>query len=229
MALVCGKGAIKYDDDNWRKGYSFRLGFGAMQRHIHLFWMGDNYDEETGLHHLLHAAWHCMTLFTFSIKPIYTKFDDRPDRDVSFDMIEQVRAELREIKEEIRGCCAPSIFNDTAKDIASNTKVNEYYGLDEIANGAIPEQVAVEQAIDRTHNSQAPAGTDVASNDPRVTKTEAILGHMIQFIDDKCGYIDGVYLQGTAFTAPVKRYRNGHETVDDAMEAAYARDAEKEA
>jgi len=78
LALVCGMGAKKYDDDNWRKGYSWRLSYGALQRHIHLFWQGEEIDTESNLHHLAHAMWHCMVLMVFSMnRDRYGKFDDR--------------------------------------------------------------------------------------------------------------------------------------------------------
>jgi len=79
LALVCGMGAEKYDDDNWRKGYSWRLSYGALKRHLRLFWTGENFDDESGLHHLAHAAWHCMALYKYSTAPQYADFDDRPD------------------------------------------------------------------------------------------------------------------------------------------------------
>lgn len=79
LGLVCGMGAEKYDDDNWRKGYSWRLSYGALLRHLQAFWKGEEDDPESGLPHLAHAAWHCMVLFTFSENDAYVDFDDRPD------------------------------------------------------------------------------------------------------------------------------------------------------
>lgn len=78
LARVYGKGAAKYADDNYRKGYAWRLSFGAMLRHINLWAAGQSYDEETGEHHLLHAAWHCFTLFIFETEKLGT--DDIPER-----------------------------------------------------------------------------------------------------------------------------------------------------
>lgn len=75
LARVYGKGAQKYADDNWRKGYSWRLSLGAMLRHIALWAIGVTYDAETGEHHLSHAAWHCFTLFVFETQGLGT--DDR--------------------------------------------------------------------------------------------------------------------------------------------------------
>ena len=81
IGVVCGFGAAKYSDDNWRKGYSWRLSYGALKRHLDLWWGGEVYDKESGLHHLAHASWHCMVLFIFSKNIQYQKFDDRPDVD----------------------------------------------------------------------------------------------------------------------------------------------------
>lgn len=78
LARVYGKGAQKYDDDNWRKGYSWRLSFGAMMRHAWKFWRGESIDSETGCHHLAMVAWHCFTLMWFEKnKP---EKDDRADK-----------------------------------------------------------------------------------------------------------------------------------------------------
>lgn len=79
LAEVCGFGAKKYDDDNWRKGYDWGLSFAALQRHLHQFWQGEEIDQESGLPHLAHAAWHCMVLLTFSQDPHYSGYDNRHD------------------------------------------------------------------------------------------------------------------------------------------------------
>jgi hypothetical protein len=76
IARVYGFGAQKYADDNWRKGYSWRLSAGAMLRHIARWMLRETHDPESGLHHLAHAAWHCLTLITFEREGLGT--DDRP-------------------------------------------------------------------------------------------------------------------------------------------------------
>lgn len=75
LALVYGVGAKKYDDDNWLKGYSWRLSIGALLRHIWKFIMGESLDPESGLSHLAHAIWHCVTLMEFDRLDLGT--DDR--------------------------------------------------------------------------------------------------------------------------------------------------------
>lgn len=75
VAEVAGFGSMKYDRMNFTKGYSWSLSYDALQRHLHAFWNGENLDEESGLPHLAHAAWHCLALITFSERERGT--DDR--------------------------------------------------------------------------------------------------------------------------------------------------------
>jgi hypothetical protein len=62
-----GKGAAKYDDDNWRKGYDWKLSYASVMRHLAQFWMGEDYDEEFDppTKHVVAAAWHCIALAWF--------------------------------------------------------------------------------------------------------------------------------------------------------------------
>jgi len=75
VARVYGVGAKKYSDDNWLKGYSWRLSLGALLRHVSRFAQGEDRDAETGCLHLALAAWHCFTLLTFYMRSLGT--DDR--------------------------------------------------------------------------------------------------------------------------------------------------------
>jgi hypothetical protein len=75
VARVYGYGATKYDEDNWLKGYKWRLSAAALIRHVARFMLGEDRDPETGLLHTAHAAWHCLTLCTFTLRRLGT--DDR--------------------------------------------------------------------------------------------------------------------------------------------------------
>jgi len=75
LARHYGVGAKKYDDDNWRKGYDWRLSFAAMMRHAWQFWAGEDIDEETGTPHIIAVAWHSFTLAEFMA--IHPEFDTR--------------------------------------------------------------------------------------------------------------------------------------------------------
>jgi hypothetical protein len=77
MARLYGFGATKYSPDNWRKGYSWRLSYGALLRHVSRWVQGESTDPETGCHHLASAAWHCFTLIVFEQYGLGT--DDRPE------------------------------------------------------------------------------------------------------------------------------------------------------
>ncbi len=76
LAECYGRGAKKYDDNNWRKGYAWSLTIGALQRHLSLWLRGATRDED-GNHHLAQVAWHAATLFTFQHFGLGT--DDRPE------------------------------------------------------------------------------------------------------------------------------------------------------
>lgn len=77
LADVYGHGSRKYAPGNWLRGGAWSANYDALQRHLSAFWRGEDIDTESGLPHVLHAAWHCATLFTFASDPAYAKYDDR--------------------------------------------------------------------------------------------------------------------------------------------------------
>src|SRR5215467_1150696 len=72
VSRVYGFGGSKYDDDNWLRGYRWRLSAGALLRHVSAFMRGEDRDLESGCLHLAHAAWHCLTLLTFYMRKLGT-------------------------------------------------------------------------------------------------------------------------------------------------------------
>jgi hypothetical protein len=76
LAEHFGRGASKYADRNWERGYAWSLSFGAIMRHLWAFWGGEDHDKETGSHHLDAVMWHAMVLRTFAED--YPEHDDRP-------------------------------------------------------------------------------------------------------------------------------------------------------
>lgn len=77
LAKHYGVGARKYDDNNWRKGYDWKLSFAALNRHLWQFWAGEDYDEETGSPHIIAVAWHAFALAEFMTT--HPEFDSRPE------------------------------------------------------------------------------------------------------------------------------------------------------
>lgn len=78
LARLYGEGAKKYAARNWEAGYEWSKSYGALQRHLWLFWSGEDIDEETGVPHVINAAWHCLAIAQFMSDPEqYATFDDR--------------------------------------------------------------------------------------------------------------------------------------------------------
>lgn len=71
-----GRGARKYEDRNWEKGYAWSLSYAALLRHLLAFWGGEDIDEETGSLHLQAVGFHALALLAFSLRDAGT--DDRP-------------------------------------------------------------------------------------------------------------------------------------------------------
>jgi hypothetical protein len=77
-----GRGATKYEDRNWEKGYDWSLSYAAAMRHLAAFWSGEDYDQEfEDSHHLDAAMFHLMALREFFTKGLGT--DDRPGGSVN--------------------------------------------------------------------------------------------------------------------------------------------------
>ena len=61
-------GLIAAGDRNWERGYKWHLSYRALRSHLNAWQRGETYDQETGSHHLVCAAWHCICLFTFEMR-----------------------------------------------------------------------------------------------------------------------------------------------------------------
>lgn len=103
LAEHFGKGAMKYDDHQWRRGYEWSKSYSAIQRHLTAFWGGEDYDRcppsgvgctyvtakgeefrqltfdtcynHTGSHHMVAVAWHAFVLLEFIER--FPEHDDR--------------------------------------------------------------------------------------------------------------------------------------------------------
>jgi hypothetical protein len=72
LAEHYGKGAFKYEDRNWEKGYPWSWSLDALERHLNAWLMGERHDPETGTHHLIAVAWHAIALFVFDTRGLGT-------------------------------------------------------------------------------------------------------------------------------------------------------------
>jgi len=73
-------GAIKYNDENWRDGFSWKRCIGSLKRHLKAFTTGEDIDEDSGALHLSQVAWNAITLLWFQL---HGKGTD--DRVITFD------------------------------------------------------------------------------------------------------------------------------------------------
>jgi hypothetical protein len=112
IAKVYTYGTIKYDDDNWWKGLKWKKDvLGCVFRHVWKWVRGEKVDDESGLHHLAHAAWNCITLMEYERCDIGT--DDRVP--YVLDLMDETERERR-IK--------------LWKDCATRDKMDEYNGIE---------------------------------------------------------------------------------------------------
>lgn len=75
VAAVLTYGAKKYADRNWEKGMHWGRLLAAALRHLSLWARGYDHDEESGLHHLAHAA--CCILMVYGLVLRKKGVDDR--------------------------------------------------------------------------------------------------------------------------------------------------------
>jgi hypothetical protein len=75
LAKVYEMGVKKYGRDNWRKGLPWTGMADSCLRHLGSWLEGENDDAESGLNHLLHAAWNLITLVEYSFT--HPELDDR--------------------------------------------------------------------------------------------------------------------------------------------------------
>jgi hypothetical protein len=72
IAIHYGRGAKKYADRNWERGYKWGLSWRAVRSHMSQFRKGERYDPETGTHHLISAIWHLIALYIFDVRGLGT-------------------------------------------------------------------------------------------------------------------------------------------------------------
>lgn len=77
IAGVLTFGAIKYDPWNWAQGMDWSRVRAALDRHLHLYDDGIDFDEESGFLHLAHAG--CCILFLLTYQILGLGKDDRYD------------------------------------------------------------------------------------------------------------------------------------------------------
>lgn len=83
-------GSKKYSDYNFYKGMDWSRIIGAIMRHTRKFNRGEDYADDSGVHHLAHAAADALILLEYYLRGIGTdnrppKFVEKDDRPSSLD------------------------------------------------------------------------------------------------------------------------------------------------
>ena len=81
VVQVLGMGAEKYSERNWEKGMKWSRCYNSAQRHLYAWFQEhEDYDKESGLLHLGHAAWNILVLLAYQIRGgFHVENDDRPN------------------------------------------------------------------------------------------------------------------------------------------------------
>lgn len=75
LVKVFTLGATKYAPRNWEKGMSWTSVVASLKRHVAEFEKGNDFDDESKLYHMAHAAWNAMCLVSYY--KMAPTFDDR--------------------------------------------------------------------------------------------------------------------------------------------------------
>lgn len=81
VAKLYTVGAKKYGDRNWENGFKWTRCIAAAMRHLFEFCKGEDYDKESGCHHLAAVVFYCFALIEFS--ETHPEMDDRDKRSTS--------------------------------------------------------------------------------------------------------------------------------------------------
>lgn len=75
VAEIYTHGALKYDEENWRKGMQWKRCIGSMKRHTKAFTTGEDIDPDSKCLHLGQIIWNAITLLWYQMEQV--EGDDR--------------------------------------------------------------------------------------------------------------------------------------------------------
>jgi ribonucleotide reductase alpha subunit len=105
-------GAGKYGDHNWRKGMRYGRLYAAGQRHLTKFWRGIDIDEESGIHHLAHAACNILMLLSFELEGRKNHDDRYPSYDFVRDAFDDLLLSSRPKRDDKHHNDHPTLGGD---------------------------------------------------------------------------------------------------------------------
>jgi hypothetical protein len=75
LATLYGRGALKYSERNWEHGFRWSTPFNAAVRHMQKHNSGETMDPDTGVPHVIAAAWNMLAIAEFITT--HPELDDR--------------------------------------------------------------------------------------------------------------------------------------------------------
>lgn len=75
LVALYTRGAQKYTPRGWEEGMAWSRCLGSLMRHLWKWIRGEDYDAETGAHHMIAVAWNAFALYTYHVRNKGT--DDR--------------------------------------------------------------------------------------------------------------------------------------------------------
>ncbi len=108
-AKVLTFGAIKYGDNNWKKGMPWSTILSSLERHLEAIKKGEDYDKESGFLHIAHVM--CNAGFLTEYYNIYPQGDDR---NLPFLTVPNIAI-----------CMSGIMYNSISKDELKNINVND--------------------------------------------------------------------------------------------------------
>lgn len=86
LADLFRRNTDKYPGRNWEKGMDWGKCYSSLRDHLAWWMLGQDYDEESGTHHMVMAAWNAMALYCYHARGIgkdtrSSAFDNLPKHD----------------------------------------------------------------------------------------------------------------------------------------------------
>lgn len=123
VARLYGRGAQKYEDRNWERGYEWSKSYDALQRHANAFWSGEDIDPEMELPHLAAVVFHALALMEWA--ETHPEFDDRVTT-----VAKRVAAGLSDTEEHDDNPCTTSLpCSSACEDRAKSVDIMYAGGL----------------------------------------------------------------------------------------------------
>lgn len=98
VAKVFTFGAYNYGDRNWEEGFSWSRCIGSIWRHFTKWLLGEDRDDESGLHHLAHVIANCLFLMQYAITGRGTDDRQKASAEFTHELFQPINADITKKK-----------------------------------------------------------------------------------------------------------------------------------